>query len=315
MGLLIDNVRFMLDARQKGCQFGRVATIGRQNLFVRPSEVSRLCQEFSDLGVSIEDTPTVFGDYCERFLKHCLGSDTVDSIDFSDYEQASVLHDMNYPIPTDMHGAYDVVIDAGSLEHIFNIPVAFANCMQMVRKGGYVFLFLPANNLCGHGFYQFSPEFFYRVFNKDNGFEVQSLVLKPHPYPGPELSGSTACYEVRDPDELRCRIGLVSSVPVQAMVAAKRIGGVQPFTKMPMQSDYTHQWALHQRKRIATAEPTTPAAPLSALVRLRRFLGNIIRVAANRLPTRCRQKLNGMSQNREYSFKNKRFLSPLAFPN
>jgi hypothetical protein len=44
------------------------------------------------------------------------------------------------------------VIETGSLDHIFNFPVAISNLMQMTRVGGSVFLTTVANNLCGHGF-------------------------------------------------------------------------------------------------------------------------------------------------------------------
>ena len=32
--------------------------------------------------------------------------------------------------------------------------------MALPKVGGDVYICTPANNLCGHGFYQFSPEFF-----------------------------------------------------------------------------------------------------------------------------------------------------------
>jgi len=36
----------------------------------------------------------------------------------------------------------------------------------------------PASNLCGHGFYQFSPELFYRALNATNGFEVERMIMR-----------------------------------------------------------------------------------------------------------------------------------------
>ncbi len=80
------------------------------------------------------------------------------SLDCSDYEHCDIVHDMNRPIDPSHHGTFDVVIDGGSLEHIFNFPVAVANCMNLVKVGGSVFIFTPANNHMGHGFYQFSPD-------------------------------------------------------------------------------------------------------------------------------------------------------------
>jgi hypothetical protein len=79
-------------------------------------------------------------------------------LDASPYEGADTIHDMNTPVPEAWHGRYDVVIDSGSLEDIFNFPVAIANLANMLRVGGTIFVTTPANNLMRHGFYQFSPD-------------------------------------------------------------------------------------------------------------------------------------------------------------
>ena len=77
---------------------------------------------------------------------------------------------MNLPIGDDLKRKFSVVIDGGTLEHVFNFPVAIKNCMQMLDVGGHFFVHTMANNFMGHGFYQFSPELFYRVFSPENGF-------------------------------------------------------------------------------------------------------------------------------------------------
>lgn len=56
-----------------------------------------------------------------------LGASSITVLDASPYEGADTIHDMNTPVPEVWHGRYDVVIDSGSLEHIFNFSVAIAN--------------------------------------------------------------------------------------------------------------------------------------------------------------------------------------------
>ncbi|MDR1149764.1 MAG: class I SAM-dependent methyltransferase, partial [Spirochaetaceae bacterium] len=85
-------------------------------------------------------------------FKH-FGAVTVDSIDYSDYEGASIVHDMNLPVPGHLKEKYDCVWDGGALEHVFNYPTAIKNCMDMVKIGGHLILETPCNNQCGHGFY------------------------------------------------------------------------------------------------------------------------------------------------------------------
>ena len=75
----------------------------------------------------------------------------VDSMDASDYEGANIVHDLNLPIPPALRERYDLVWDGGTLEHIFNFPVAIFNAMHMVKVGGHLLLETPTNNQCGHG--------------------------------------------------------------------------------------------------------------------------------------------------------------------
>jgi hypothetical protein len=51
----------------------------------------------------------------------------------------------------------DLAIDGGTLEYVFNLPMAVGNLMGLV-KGGAAYTQSPCNSLAGHGFYQFSPE-------------------------------------------------------------------------------------------------------------------------------------------------------------
>ena len=86
-------------------------------------------------------------------------------MDASSFEGATVVHDLNLPITEALKGRFDVVCDAGTIEHVMNFPTAIRNCMEMVRVGGHLILGTPANNFFGHGFYQFSPELWFRLFS------------------------------------------------------------------------------------------------------------------------------------------------------
>jgi 2-polyprenyl-3-methyl-5-hydroxy-6-metoxy-1,4-benzoquinol methylase len=89
---------------------------------------------------------------------------------------ASIIHDLNKPVPKELEERFDVVLDGG-LEHVFDFPQAIENAMRMTKIGGHLILETPANNLCGNGFYQFSPELFFRVLDSGNGFELERLYL------------------------------------------------------------------------------------------------------------------------------------------
>jgi len=97
--------------------------IGRQGLHV---DKTTLATNFCDFGMNAVDSGAMLKQadgYAEPFLKS-LGAREVDSIDASDYESATIIHDMNLPVADQHKTAFDVVLDGGSLEHIFNFPIA-----------------------------------------------------------------------------------------------------------------------------------------------------------------------------------------------
>ena len=156
-------------------RFARTVGIGRQALFVDPPELERH-RALRGLPPLREPAEAAGAPrYFEPLLQQWFGAGTVDSVDASAYEQASVLHDMNLPWRDGQPGigSYDAVLDFGCLEHVFDFPVAWRNCVALCRVGGHLLHSLPANNLAGHGFYQFSPELFFNLYQAKNGFELR----------------------------------------------------------------------------------------------------------------------------------------------
>ena len=224
----------LFQAVATGRTFPEVATIGRLGLDVARSDLSRLSKRYS-VEVSADVSRDQFAD---GLLKHVLRVERLSAFDISDYEDCNYIHDFNTPVSEDHHRQYDAVIDAGSLEHIFNLPIALSNYMQMLRPGGTIFLCTVANNHMGHGLYQFSPEFFYRVFYQANGFRVDRMHLVEHRYPQLFSESRVAQYTVVDPVDVGRRVTLVSKRPVQIMVQATRVAAVTPFQHPTVQSDY-----------------------------------------------------------------------------
>ena len=236
MGININTARFLLTARDAGVAFERTATIGRQIMYVAVPDVRNLLRAFGML-VSADEAQAMIkveGQFCEPFLRK-LGASVVDSIDASSYEGATIAHDMNEPIAPALHGRYTVVYDGGSLEHVFNFPVAIRNCMEMIAEGGHYIGVTPTNNLAGHGFYQFSPELYYRVFSPENGFETLRMIVSEDrpPYDW---------YEVIDPRQAGRRVRLKNFCDTYLLVLARRTAVVAPFSKAPQQSDYVAAW-------------------------------------------------------------------------
>jgi SAM-dependent methyltransferase len=158
MGIDLHSLRFLQYAASKA-PFGDVATLGRQNIHVKDATL----QETLRL-----PSATRYGPFCEDLLIEQFGAASVTSFDASDYEHATIVHDMNKPLNHDKQ--YDTVVDLGTLEHIFDLAVALKNIATMCKPGGRIIHSLPANNYNGHGFWQFSPELFFSLYATANGF-------------------------------------------------------------------------------------------------------------------------------------------------
>lgn len=248
MGLDINSVQFLIAARKKGARFDRTLMLGRHSLNVFPRTLATVLERngFSSERCRLPSA------YAEPFFE-TLGAARVESMDNSDFEGAQFIHDLNQPLPVEWREQFDVVFDGGTLEHVFNFPTALRNAMELLKPGGRLFIHNCANNLCGHGFYQFSPELFYRALGPENGFEVERMVIhRVGPYGN--------WYEVSDPNAIRSRVELITFTPMHLLVQAKRTEVKSIFAQPPQQSDYTALWQA--------AGQTAPAGPV---VRTPRF--------------------------------------------
>ena len=179
MAITINGARFLAYSRFRGLELRRTTVVGRQGLFAPPALLRPILHRHG-LTVDPEDEAFFHGEMPEwaDSLFRAFGSKELEFLDVSSYEGATRLHDLNRPVGDDWEESTDTLIDAGSLEHIFNVKTAMENYLRMVRIGGNIVLLdMPAVNLCGHGFYQFSPEFFCEVFSRRHGFELVSLAL------------------------------------------------------------------------------------------------------------------------------------------
>ena len=212
--------------------------------------------------------------------------------DTSSYEGASILHDLNDPVGDELKEKYTLVLDGGTLEHVFNFPRALQSCMEMVRRGGHFIMITPANNFFGHGFYQFSPELFFRVFSPANGFQAERVVVA-------EEGGRW--YEVADPVVVKGRVELANERPTYLLVQAKRTDVVPVFEAWPQQSDYAAVWAEHAGER----PETRGALEFTVRQRLRRYEG------LWRALRRLKGSYQAVKEERSKSFSNRTFFKPV----
>ncbi|MEJ8560575.1 hypothetical protein QTO30_04555 [Yoonia sp. GPGPB17] len=111
--------------------------------------------------------------YAETFFAR-IGYPPVKSMDASAYEGSDITHDLNDPLPDDLRGRFDVIIDGGTIEHVFHTPQALDNVFHMLKDDG---IFISINGMtgwAGHGFYQFSPELVWRYWQDTRRCAVET---------------------------------------------------------------------------------------------------------------------------------------------
>lgn len=245
MGVDGQGVGFLLLSRALGVDFDSTVTIGRQAWAATQGEYDRALAHFTRRYVGaaasswrpdpgLADLVVRRGRFAEAFLEG-LGARRIDSVDVSDFEGATIVHDLNQPLSDRYGERFSAVLDGGALEHVFDFPRAIANLMGLVAPGGHLISVVPSNDQVGHGFYQFSPELFFRTLCPDNGFEVRVMLM--------HVGGvRSRWFRVQDPAAVGRRGELATAGAADLYVLARRVG--EPSLEVvPQQADYARVWS------------------------------------------------------------------------
>ena len=219
MGITNNNFKFLVENLNL-LKKKKIITIGRQQKYFDITKFfkNKFLKKKFYLDNFHEDN------YVDNILKK-ISNNTVTSIDFSDNRgKTNIKFNLNKVIPKKYHNKYDVIIDGGSLEHILDLKNCIQNYKNLIRKNGHLFIFTTANNYFGHGFYQFSLEFFNNIFSKDNGFKVLDILLCEHNFPGPELSKKNTWYRpIFDKKNKYKRFSIVNDKPLMVYALIKKV--------------------------------------------------------------------------------------------
>lgn len=165
---------------------GRVLTLGRQHIYLTVEKLHKIAKEMNFCLSEVTNASSVSANERERNINmsisdvtlfHSLGFSELKSLDFSDYEGADIIFDLNsYDLPPELEGAFDVIIDSGTIEHVFHLPNVLKNLSKMIGDGGRIIYLAPSSNHIDHGFYMFSPTLFYDYYQA-NSYEINTIEL------------------------------------------------------------------------------------------------------------------------------------------
>lgn len=208
-------------------KLGNVLTLGRTALQFTKKDL---------INIKRENNPEFKEKFCETLLKKEFKAKSVVSLDYSKFEGANLIMDLNKKIYSKKK--YDTIIDFGTSEHIFNVFQCLKNISYLCKKGGQILHILPTNNYCGHGFWQFSPEIFFSLYNENNGFYGTEVFLIDN-------SDKTGWYKVSKQNYGE-RLDLTSAIPISIAIRTEKKFLLKTWNVQ--QSDYKYQWSNKKKE-------------------------------------------------------------------
>jgi hypothetical protein len=178
MGLGLTFLRELIDLKRTGAldRAARVVEIGAQQLadsLLEAPELSELYRLFdrkpAALGSPVGPENFTARAPSSRLLWTSLGFEYA-AIDLAG--DAIPLDLNSEPVPESMRGRFDLVINAGTTEHVANQDNAFRVIHDLAKVGAVIHHELPGGGLSlTHGFFSYTPKFFLWLADA-NGYDV-----------------------------------------------------------------------------------------------------------------------------------------------
>ena len=222
----------------------RVLMLGRHRMQVKDKLKPALDKELAKAGFDLTYADLEQPDgYAETFFQ-AIGAEKVEALDLSDFEGATLLHDLNAPVEDDLAGQFDVVFDGGTTEHIFDVATCMDNLNRLLTDGGVLVSCVPANNWFAHGFYQFGPELVYGYWKHGCGFDVLDCVMLPEMPRDKEMP-------IADPAEKGHRPRVRGKIPNQRVYLYYEVrkGASAHRWNRALQTDYVRKWSDHDKRQ------------------------------------------------------------------
>jgi len=245
MGLARAAVHLLMKETAERPFSGSVVTLGRQHVYVTAAEAIEMASNYSvqlkSIPVELHREPALakHGFVSDDWLLKSLGFDEIVRVDVSDYESSDLIFDLNdSQTPVSLLNRFDLVLDSGTLEHVFDFAAGLRHCVRMVRTAGRVIHLTPSSNCVEHGFYSVSPTL-YTDYYSASGFTIDRIWLCEIPLDLPR--GVWNVFDYANSPERFIPLGKLSSKIWFTFSVATARQSVSP--KTPQQWIYTKAWS------------------------------------------------------------------------
>lgn len=141
---------------------------------IHPFLSSRDYAYYSKIGIHLSRDLNFFS---RSLFVDSLHARSLKALDVSLYQGADIVADLNSEIPASLNSSFDLVLDVGTLEHLFDLKKSLSNIFSMLALDGIYYSGVVCNDWVDHGFYQFSPTFFID-FARHNSDSLQLVELR-----------------------------------------------------------------------------------------------------------------------------------------
>jgi hypothetical protein len=168
MGIRIIDINFIL-LNLKRKKYDNILILGYQKIYFDSIYFESLLNKYGYNNYNKNINIINNSDQIDCLRLFGILSDNVDVMDVSDYEGANLIYDLSENpsiLPGKYLAKYDLVLDWGTSEHVFNIINCYLNINNMLTDYGEFLCLTPMNTMPDHGYYQLSPNFYYDFFPK-----------------------------------------------------------------------------------------------------------------------------------------------------
>lgn len=238
MGIDLPQFRHLVDLSTRFRPQGRSLMLGRQRLRLNVTHRKAANGALKAAGLEMKWRELTQDDGFSETMWDKLGFSGIETMDLSDYEGATVLHDLNHPLPKELEGQFDFIFDGGTIEHVFNVPMALTNVFRMLRPGGRFVSVNGMHGWTGHGLYQFGPELAWTFWRRACGCTVHRCIGLARDEDVPDLN-------LPDAAETGVRLKLRGKLPNSRVYLYYEVEKTpdSQYDGIVLQSDYQTRWS------------------------------------------------------------------------